>query len=196
MTEPCFSQDWSRHFVRNATKHLLPLAGAPLRCLEIGVFEGRSARWMLENVLTHPESRFVGVDAWPFPGDPFEQRARDNLAPFADRVELHKAASGDALRGPGFRPESFDIVYIDGDHRALAVLTDSVLTWPLLRVGGVCIWDDYRWKSAPWKRVPRHERPRAAIDAFVGSLHGQCEVLFKNAQLGVRKTARVPPLKC
>jgi len=187
---PTFSQDWSKHFVANATAHLSPLAGRPLRYLEIGVFEGRSALWMLEHVLTHPDSRLVGVDAWPVEGDPFEARARENLAHHAARVELHKGPSAEVLRGDAFEPESFDLVYIDGDHSAWGALSDSVLAWPLLRVGGTCVWDDYGWKRAPWKRAPRHERPADAIDAFLRALRGKHELLFRNYQVGVRKTAR------
>lgn len=189
MAEPVYTQDWTRHFVENATTHLLPLAGRPLSYLEIGVFEGRSARWMLENVLTHLDSRMVGLDAWPIEGDPFEERARANLAPFADKVEIVKGESGEVLRDRRFAAESFDVVYVDGDHRALNVLTDSVLMWPLLKVGGICIWDDYGWRRAVWKRAARHERPRDAIDAFLSAIRGKCEVLFRNYQVGVRKTA-------
>jgi len=188
MSEPTYSQDWARHFVDNAQAHLMPLAGQPLRYLEIGVFEGRSSRWMLENVLTHEDSRLTGIDAWPIAGDPFETRARENLQGHASKVELHKGEAGDVLRDPRFERESFDVIYIDGDHRALPVLTDSVLTWPLLKVGGLCIWDDYRWKRAPWKRAPRHERPGDAVDAFLQAIQGRHEVVFKNYQLGVRKT--------
>ena len=36
----------------------------PIKYLEIGVFEGMSMVWMLHNVLTHPDSRAVGVDPW------------------------------------------------------------------------------------------------------------------------------------
>ena len=38
-----------------------------LRYLEIGVFEGRSLLWMLENILTHPSSAATAIDM--FPGD-------------------------------------------------------------------------------------------------------------------------------
>lgn len=189
-SEPTFSQDWSRHFVANAGKHLAPLAGTPLHYLEIGVFEGRSALWMLANVLTHPDSRMVGVDAWPVEGDPFEERARANLAVAGERVELRKGPSDRVLREPRFERESFDIIYIDGDHTAFGALSDSVLAWPLLKVGGLCIWDDYGWKRAPWKRAPRHERPADAIDAFLKALHGKHELLFRNYQVGVRKVSR------
>lgn len=188
-TATTFSQDWSRHFVANAAAHWMSLAGKPVRYLEIGVFEGRSARWMLENILTHPESRMVGIDPWPIEGDPFEDRARANLAPFGDRVELIKGRSDVVLREGRFADESFDIALIDGDHRALPALTDSVLVWPLLKVGGMCTWDDYGWHRAPWKRKPRHERPQHAIDAFLAAIPGQYEQLFRGYQIGVTKTA-------
>ena len=185
---PEFTQSWTDHFVANAETHWRGLAGQPLRYLEIGVFEGQSSRWMLENVLTHPDSRMIGLDAWPFDGDPFEGRARANLAPFGDKVELIKGDSGKVLREGRFKDESFDIIYIDGDHRALPAMADSVLTWPLLKVDGLCTWDDYKWRRAPWKRTPRHERPGDAIDAFLAAIRGRYQLLFKNYQLGVRKT--------
>lgn len=188
-----YSQNWSEHFASNAAQHWAPLKGRPLRYLEIGVFEGRGSRWMLENVLTHPDSRLVGIDAWPFDGDPFEGRARANLAEFSERVELIKGRSTDVLRHGRFEDESFDLIYIDGDHRALAAMSDSVLTWPLLKVGGLCTWDDYKWRRAPWKRTPRHERPGDAIDAFIHAIKGQFEPLFRNYQLGVRKTQGAAP---
>ena len=186
---PSFSQTWSEHFEANAKRHLVPLAGRPLRYLEIGVFEARSSLWMFEHVLTHPDSRMVGIDAWPVPTDPFEERARANLAPQGERVELIKGRSHAALRDPRLLPESFDIIYIDGDHTSLGVMTDSVLCWPLLKVGGICIWDDYGWHRAPWKRLPGHLRPAPAIDAFRRAVVDQSELLFRNYQVGLRKLA-------
>jgi predicted O-methyltransferase YrrM len=187
-SEPVFSQEWSQHFIANSERHLVPLAGRPLRYLEIGVFEGCSSLWMLTHVLTHPDCHMVGIDAWPVPTDPYEERARANLAPESHRVELIKGYSKDALRDPRLEPDSFDIIYIDGDHSALGVLTDSTLCWPLLKVGGICIWDDYGWRRALWKRLPSHMRPAAAIDAFRSAVVDESELLFRNYQVGLRKT--------
>ena len=39
-------------------------AGKPLTYLEIGVFEGMSMVWMLQHILTHDNSRGVGIDPW------------------------------------------------------------------------------------------------------------------------------------
>lgn len=191
--ETAYTSDWAKHFLANAERHLLPLAGRPLKVLEIGVFEGRSARWLFQHLLTHPESRYVGIDAWGW-DDGTEERAHANLAPFLDRIEFHKGDSRWVLRDGQWKPGSFDLVYIDGCHRALSVLTDSVLAWPLLKVGGLCVWDDYQWSRPLWKRrrLPRHLRPKEAIDAFLMSITGDHERVFKNYQLGVRKTADPP----
>jgi hypothetical protein len=34
----------------------------------------------------------------------------------------------------------------DGSHRARDVLEDAVLSWPLLKVGGIMLFDDYLWQ--------------------------------------------------
>ena len=190
-----YSSDWAKHFVVNARAHLMHLAERPVRCLEIGVFEGRSGRWMLENLLVHPESSYVGIDAWGW-NDGAEEKARENLMPHADRVELRRGDSGWVLRQGAWEPESFDFAYIDGCHRALAVLTDSTLVWPLVKVGGLVVWDDYQWRKPLWKRNrrPKHLRPKEAIDAFLMAIRGDYDLLFKNYQVGVCKTANPPGL--
>src|SRR4030067_3456666 len=59
---------------------------------------------------------------------------------------------------------SCDLIYVDGDHNALPALTDMVLAWPKLKVGGIMSLDGYhkRWQLG---------RPHAeeAIDCFLGA---------------------------
>jgi predicted O-methyltransferase YrrM len=187
-----FSSDWAQHFVRNASAHLMHLAGQPIVYLEVGVFEGRSGCWMLDHVLTHPDSRYIGVDAWGW-ADGAEERARSNLASHGRRVTLVKGASEDVLRDRDlWQRHSIDLAYIDGCHRAFSVLSDSLLVWPLVKPGGYIVWDDYRFRVQPWKRLPRHLRPKEALDAFLMAVRGHYEPLFANYQLGIRKTAELP----
>jgi hypothetical protein len=58
-----FTQDW---FTRKSPAWevvLKDLAGKPdLQYLEVGVYEGRSVVWVLENILTHPTSHATGID--------------------------------------------------------------------------------------------------------------------------------------
>ena len=72
------------------------------------------------------------------------------------------------------------MIYIDGNHRYGACLADSRNCWPLLRVGGLMIWDDY----LNGKLV----KVKSAVAAFLKSVHWKYYVLFENKQCGIVKT--------
>mmetsp|Transcript_28592 Transcript_28592/g.83687 ORF Transcript_28592/g.83687 Transcript_28592/m.83687 type:complete len:131 (-) Transcript_28592:330-722(-) len=79
--------------------------------------------------------------------------------------------------------ESFDFVYVDGGHSPADVLSDAVLAFPLLRVGGVLVFDDYATGTTPCG---------AAIANFVNSYAGALQFVFTSYQLFLVKTARWP----
>lgn len=120
-------------------------------------------------MLTHPTSRIVCIDpcgglTWHHqdPGD-YLGRFRANMAPYGDRVTWIRGASQSVLRySPAVASAPFDLVYIDGDHSAPAVLEDAVLVWPYVKHGGLIVFDDYGW------HVPHDPllEPAMAIDAF------------------------------
>ncbi|WP_162666955.1 class I SAM-dependent methyltransferase [Gemmata massiliana] len=59
-----FTEDWFAYNVPVWARVLAPLVGKPVRALEIGVFEGRSTVWLLENVLTHPDVSLTWTDTF------------------------------------------------------------------------------------------------------------------------------------
>jgi predicted O-methyltransferase YrrM len=157
-----------------------------LQYLEIGCFEGRSAVWMLENVLTDPTSNLTCVDPYQeHIGEAVKQRFLSNVAKAgaADRFQLVQGFSQEKLRELPL--DKFDIIYIDGDHRAAPVLEDAVLSWRLLKVGGLMIFDDYRWEV---ERQPPAERPLMAIDFFTETFKDRVEIVHRDYQLILRKT--------
>ena len=186
---PTFSVDWFTRHIPLWSRLLAPLAGQPVEALEIGVFEGRSTVWLLENVLTHPDARLTWVDT--FAGSPeharmdlggLESRFRGNVARFAGKASGHVGRSADVL--PGLPRDRFDFIHVDGSHEAPDVLADAVLAWPLLKVGGVMAFDDYAWRE-----FPEPERlPGPAIDAFLAVMKGRFEEVHRGYQLWVRKT--------
>jgi len=181
-----FSTDWFGRAVDLWKATLGPLAGKPnLRYLEIGVYEGRSAFWAAEHILTHPSSQLVVID--PFFGDT-EATFRKNLAKFAypEKFEVIKGYSQQEL--PRLEPKSFDIVYIDGSHSADDVLADAVMSFELLKVGGVMIFDDYAWNP----HLPPELRPMTAIDAFVTNYRYRVDVAHRSNQLVLQKLAGPP----
>jgi len=66
-----------------------------------------------------------------------------NLNNYLDKITILKGFSDDVL--PNLEKESFDIIYIDGDHTAEAAFKDGVNSFPLLKKGGIMIFDDYLW---------------------------------------------------
>ena len=184
-----FTSDW--HSWNSAGQWeiaLKPYAGKPaVRYLEIGVYEGRSFLWMLDNVLTHPDSRAVAVDLFADDTYPdLEQVFRANLkqSGHAGKADVRCGLSQNVLRT--LTDNAFDVVYIDGSHRACDVFVDLALSWLLLKDGGLLILDDYG-NNRHW---PTDLRPQASIDAFLSAFRNEIEVLHSKYQIILRKRTR------
>ena len=195
-----FTRDWFSHNIESWRRWLAGLAGRPgIRALEIGSFEGRATTWLLENVLTDETSRIDCVD--PFRND-YYRRFLSNIAAWRQRVTVHRGLSDKVL--PTLEG-AFDFVYIDGDHRPFAILSDAVHAWPRLKVGGILVFDDYlfvpheldRQLDGEWSekraraQIARHpgQCPKTAIDGFLMAMTGQYELLGQGYQLALRKRA-------
>ncbi|HET7436965.1 MAG TPA: class I SAM-dependent methyltransferase [Thermoanaerobaculia bacterium] len=162
-----------------------------VRGIEVGCFEGQSACWFLENVLTHPTSHLVCVDPFAIPMDStllryFERYFDHNIVASgaADRVTKLIGSSQVVLRT--LTPGTFDFVYVDGSHRVGDVLQDAVLAWSLLKRGGLALFDDYDLVDdvAPGLAA---RAPGRALDAFVALLGNSARVTRRDWQLAVRK---------
>lgn len=193
MRRQWFSQRWFFNNAAEFTATMKSLAGRPIRYLEIGVYEGASALWMFENVLTHPESRAVLIDWWNQErwsnlwksAVEVEAQARRLLAPYASQVEILKGDRLEMLKQ--LQGQRFDVAYIDGSHERQDVLDDSLAVWPMVEVGGLVLWDDYRWRIGRSKKFRPPTQTQAGIDEFLATVQGQYEVLASGAQLHVRK---------
>lgn len=180
-------------------KMLQPFKGKPdVHYLEIGVNQGRSALWVLENILTDPSSTLTGIDIFP-KGTGIKEKYLSNLQ--LSGYE-HKAATIEGFSQIELRKlplNSFDIIYIDGDHTAGGVLADAVLSLPLLKTGGVIIFDDYRWRAG---QLPDELRPQIAIDAFITAYRNSIELIHRDYQVFIKKREGfcerfpVPPAGC
>ena len=174
-----FRSDWFTSNIPWWDTVLEPFKGRPgVNYLEVGLYEGRSALWMLENILTHPTAHLTGIDI--FEG-PLKDRCLENLRRLgaADKVTTIIEPSQVALRRLPL--ESFDIIYIDGSHAVNDVLEDAVLSFRLLKPGGILIFDDYRWvgalgAGAGTKDMPL-DFPKIAIDRFVQCFDKDLEVI-------------------
>lgn len=177
-----FTKDWFSKRESSWLEHFGGLANRPSTALEIGSLEGRSAVWMLENLLLDSESHLICIDLF---GDPeVEDRFDRNIvrSGAATKIEKLKGVSWRHLRS--LKPESFDLVYVDGSHHGRDVLEDAILSYRLLRTGGFLVFDDY-----PWKKDNDHSvYPKEAIDAFLHLYQEFVEVLQVHWQVFLRKT--------
>ncbi len=182
-----FSSDWFSENIPIWTKTLAELKGKPdLHYLEIGVYEGRSFFWVMDNILTDPSCRATAMDTFDiYAGNDPELVFRENLARSGheSKVTIIKGSSREKLRS--LSPNSFDLIYVDGDHGGKAVLMDAVFAWDLLKDGGLMIFDDYEWPHS----IPMEMRPTFALDAFQTLMSDEFEVVSKAYQLILRKAS-------
>ena len=195
-----FDLDWFSDHSHLWSERLANHVGKPDLCfVEIGSFEGRSATWLLDNVLTAPSSTLHCIDPWAYPEERFERHFDHNLALATrrggGRMIKHKALSEEVL--PTLEAGSVDFVYVDGSHTAWDTLSDIVLSWRLLPVGGFMVCDDYPLETGiafdqgeiSYPPVPPVERPKMAIDAFLQCFEGRYRLLHQGWQIWLEKTA-------
>lgn len=197
MSEYQFTQDWFS-WAPEVWKQLIPhLPGLPgsRNFLEIGSFEGRSTVWIIENMMQENDYIYC-IDTWKggeeHGGEDMDavfERFKTNTAIAKDKIGIvrgyERNTSFGGLAGVyhGVGCESQDFIYIDGSHIARDVLTDACMAWPLLKQGGIMVFDDYMWGE------PRDilHRPKPAIDAFVNIFAEEVDMVHMGYQLIVRK---------
>jgi hypothetical protein len=184
-----FTQDWFTANVPTWERVLAPIAGKPeLQALEIGSFEGQSACWLLDHVLTHPTSRLVCVDPFDGAGQPHaEHYFDDNVRRSGSAYKVLKLKGLSRQAVPLLAGHALDLAYVDGSHDPADALADGLLVWPLLRRGALVIFDDYGIGASYPDAIAAGVDPRPGIDAFLGFMAGRYEVVERGYQLIVRK---------
>ena len=182
-----FTSDWSSGNFTLWRRVFSPLCGEPLRILEIGSWEGRSAIFFLNffarATITCIDTFSGGTDHVAAQATRIEERFDRNLAPFGDRVEKIKGPSRQALTRLSAEGRRYDLVYIDGSHAREDVMADSLGVWSMLNPGGSIIWDDYRWG----RNMPPEQRPQPAIDDFLREREGQYRLLARGYQIIIER---------
>jgi len=168
---------------------ILPVwSGKPMLYLEIGVYEGMSLTWMMQYVLTHPDSRAIGVDPWlmsvKMDEDYMEivrKRAFHNLLPWQDKCKLIRGNSSEVLRKMlkrkgwlGVKRNAIDLCIVDGDHHELLVLDDARLSFHLVKPGGWIVFDDVE------NDKKKGEHVKQGLETFLKEFGNSVKLLWKH----------------
>ena len=173
-----FTKDWFSVNIPNWEKALYSFADIPeIQGLEIGSFQGMSACWLLDHILTHTTAKITCIDL------SFKPEFDGNIAKtgVAEKVTKLEGYSQEILST--LTPNTYNFVYIDGCHLASVVLQDALLSWNLLKPGGIIIFDDYEYRD------PEHpeEDTRKGIDQFLETISESVKIIHQGYQLMIQK---------
>lgn len=156
------------------------------RVLEIGSFEGRSCIWFCENLkectVTCVDTFEGSIEHSDDTKSGLKERFDENTQEYKHRIDVKVGTSDKVLRTLPYE-ETYDVIYIDGSHHTRDVLADAILCWPLLKVGGIMIFDDFRWPGY----VGTLKNPLAGILTFVNLWIENIEIIHEGYQLIIKK---------
>jgi hypothetical protein len=165
-----------------------------IRYMEIGALEGRNLAfldWLLPARLD-----VTVIDPWfdeEFNPDgnyhAIEDRFRRNMARASfPAMTLHKGFSGTELPRLRAEGQKFDLIYVDGSHAAIDVITDMGYCASMLAPGGMMILDD------SWHDIAEIGGPgvKQAVDNFLRVFGRYFEVKAVYRQVALVKTDEIP----
>ena len=177
---------WRRWFDRHITQ-------TPIRCLEIGSWQGGSATWLLDKVVSQRGGVLVCVDtfegssehrAWlAESGAAIEDIFDANISRSGHRQLVQKLVGPSQSMLPGLIGRKFDFIYIDGAHEAKFVIQDTVLSWNLLDTGGFLLFDDMEFK---FDARPEQNTARA-VEFFISVFKDDLDLIEQGSQLLLRR---------
>lgn len=180
-----------RFFARN----LAGLAGQPIHCLQIGAYTGDATEWLIENILTHPESTLTDVDPWTGSDEPvhhqldwkdvedvYLERHQKNID--SGKLKVFKGTSDEFYSSEAGK-RGFHFIYVDGNHEAAQVLKDGLNAIYRVGIGGIVAFDDYLWTLGKGLWAD----PKPAIDAIWLCHSNKFELIDKGEQIWLRRIA-------
>lgn len=181
------SQDWNRAFKKSVEDFGRVFNFA----LEIGTFEGMTARYICDNMLKK-DGRLICVD--PLQDEYLTEKIDEQAEQMNKSLPYFKGQYGRFLRNTKRRPVElyrmtseraypllkdfrFDFIFIDGDHRPNAVYLDGVECFKICRPQGYLLFDDYTWS----------EGTKNAIDKFIKTYENKIIIISKGEQVLIQK---------
>jgi hypothetical protein len=117
---------------------LIHLKGTAVNIADLAVGSGDKAKWIVENILTHPESKLTCID-------PFMKNSKFDISMYEDICQLPKTTVSvgevsDVLRIALPLP-TYDVVCMDCKKKPAESLQDLVLIFPMVKKHGMFIME-------------------------------------------------------
>ena len=136
------------------------------KILEVGSYEGRSAIFFLK---TFPNANIICVDTWSGSDEHnqynftvVEKNFDINTNYYQNNNCLKKIKdTSNNFFSNNF--ETFDLIFVDGDHSSHQVKLDIENSWKILNKGGYLLLDDYLW----WYYKDLQKNPSSSINNFI-----------------------------
>jgi len=136
-----------------------------VRGVEVGVFRGEHSKAMLDALAS---VKLVCVDMWEMHAEIKNYSSQDiimnkrfsdieyaksiredaelRLKPYDHRVKIIQNSSIEASKM--FENETFDFVYLDGDHSYEGCISDMIAWYPKVKTDGYLCGHDYKWEKS------------------------------------------------
>ena len=185
-----FTNTW---FVRNIDISMKILQNLfkdkPVKILEIGSHEGRSAIWMLNNLCCLEGSSLTSIDSYKVddttsPVETYTYKLfQHNMSLCKERKKFdqHIGYSKDILPKLVEQNKIYDIIYVDGSHLMDDVFTDMTYSNQMLRKGGIMLLDDVGFNQNSVQSV------MGAIKKFLAEYPDLYTVILKEWQWMLKK---------
>ena len=158
-----------------------------INALEIGSYEGRSAIFFMKYF---NKINLICVDTW-FGSDEQDDIKIDykkiennfdyNIKRYKNNITKYKGTSDDFFKLN--INKNFDFVFIDGNHKYEAVLSDAQSAFKLLNKGGFILFDDFNWFG--YQNIKLN--PVYAMNSFIKNHEKNIEIIFACSQLLIKK---------
>ena len=193
-----FTTDWFSGNILVWNQVLTRFTNSPdARFLEVGSWEGRTACWLLDNILRNETSTLTCIDTFQGSIEHESMGFGEHLNSLESIFEHNIKQTGrseQVKKLVGYSQEwlrqlpvdTFNFLYIDGSHVAADVLEDAILGWRLVKIGGIIIFDDYEW-GAYQDQPTLH--PKLAVDSFLNIFQNKLKIIYKGYQVVVEKIA-------
>jgi tetratricopeptide (TPR) repeat protein len=167
------------------------LRDEPYKILEIGTYTGTS---LIKIVQMIPNSAGFGIDAWKNYGEN-ELLTKIEETGIAKSFLKNVQIAGLERRVCGICQDStialinmikyndgYDFIYVDGSHKLLDCYTDLVLSWRLLKSGGIMGIDNYLWNIQDLLGSPFE-----SVNHFLKKYETEMNVLVKDYRVFIEK---------